>query len=915
MIRLLTALPFLAALVLMSSGSSRAQEPQPKTPAVDAFGDPLPEGAFARIGTTRFRHGGKELMGFTPDGKTLMYLGSGAIHLMDATSGQETKSIRLADSSPTGFRRGRRFGGTDSPVAVSADGKVLAMAQSGNSLVTVVDVDTGKERKQFGAAAIFKNVLQFYQAALQLSEDGKYLLVSSGQGGDRLPVAWLDTTTGERVQEIVAEKMGHFTFAQFSRDGKEVAAIEMDNMNKARLRFFDTVKGTEVRSVDVPANNNNNNNYMFRFALRPDGKTLVARDNNAGTLHLFDYTAGKELKEIRTFADAANGSFLLTRDGNQMFVTGSGVVHHWDVETGKEIRQLVAPNLGMDEQRFGPNSQMSTNALVLSQDGKKLAASGSKSFAVFDTESGKQLAGASGGSAIGVVRFTPDSKALIVGNSDHLIQQWEMPSAKLQRTLDKSDKGAPPQGRGFDIFSSFLGNAQFSEDGKLLAVGLGPQGVGVWDAATGKLRKVFGSEEDKQNFGPEMVPTSFAFSPRGSVLAIGQPGGAIKLFDATSGDVLRSWAWNTGSSGRNGSMDAGVLSLAFSPDGKTLVGGTMGGLNGGMPQVTVILWETSTGKERFRLRSGIQGMDDNELGFIFALLDQMALAIHFSPDGKTLVIGTFTGVHVVDAFTGKDITSYSGRMMFGKTATFSSDGKLLFVGKVDGTLRVLDAATGRTLRDFPGHHETIYSLSLSADGKTLASGSNDSTVLLWEVAELRKPASAVKALPTAKELDGLWQQLADADAAKAYKAMSLLASVPADSTAFFKDHIKVVAPADPKHVEKLLDDLNSENFKAREKANAELEKLGDLAAKALRDRLQAKPSLEMRQRMDKLIAKVNGPVQAPEMVQALRGIETLERMGTRQSLEVLTAVAQGAAGHRVTEDARSAMQRLEKQLK
>src|SRR5439155_11904998 len=97
------------------------------------------------------------------------------------------------------------------------------------------------------------------------------------------------------------------------------------------------------------------------------------------------------------------------------------------------------------------------------------------------------------------------------------------------------------------------------------------------------------------------------------------------------------------------------------------------------------------------------------------------------------------------------------------------DGKLLFVGRVDGTLRLLDATNGRLVRDFVGHQEPIYSLALSKDGKTLATGSNDSTVLLWDVAELTKPLTVAKVTPTAKELEALWQDLGDADAAKAYQ--------------------------------------------------------------------------------------------------------------------------------------------------
>src|SRR5439155_22987056 len=111
----------------------------------------------------------------------------------------------------------------------------------------------------------------------------------------------------------------------------------------------------------------------------------------------------------------------------------------------------------------------------------------------------------------------------------------------------------------------------------------------------------------------------------------------------------------------------------------------------------------------------------------------------------------------------------------------------------------------------------VYALTLSADGKTLASESTDSTVLLWDVAELVRPAAAVNAALTAKEVESLWQDLADADAGKAYQAINLLSAAPAETVPFLRNHIKAIPPADPQVVAKLLDDLNSTKFALREK--------------------------------------------------------------------------------------------------
>jgi hypothetical protein len=378
---------------------------------------------------------------------------------------------------------------------------------------------------------------------------------------------------------------------------------------------------------------------------------------------------------------------------------------------------------------------------------------------------------------------------------------------------------------------------------------------------------------------------------------------------------VRQWKWHKGE-GKN-SRESGMLALAFSPDGKTLAGNGFTALGGGREGATVVIfWETATGQERLRLRSGFDlggGGGGDEFVFIALVLDQFAMSMTFSPDGKTLAMGSFTNLHLIDTVTGKDVRTISGRLCIGKTATFSKDGKLLFVGRYDGGIRVLDVATGRIVRELAAHEEPVFAMSLSPDGKTLASGSADATVLLWDVAEISKPMSVTAGVLSAKQLAALWDDLADNNAAKAYQAINLLAASPAEAGPFLKARLKPIPHVDPKLVDKLFGELNSEKFKVREKATFELEKLGDLALGELQKRLLQKPTLEMRQRMDKLLLKVLGPVTSPEMIQQMRAIEALEKMGTPEALDVLVALAQGAPGHRVTEDARDAAKRLQGQ--
>src|SRR5207253_8727943 len=90
------------AVGVMVGGVARlAQEPADKTPAVarpverqqtrrDLFGDPLPEGAVARLGTVRFNHGDSlATLHFLPDGKTILSEGNGIARLWNADTGEQ----------------------------------------------------------------------------------------------------------------------------------------------------------------------------------------------------------------------------------------------------------------------------------------------------------------------------------------------------------------------------------------------------------------------------------------------------------------------------------------------------------------------------------------------------------------------------------------------------------------------------------------------------------------------------------------------------------------------------------------------------------------------------------------------------------------------------------------------------------
>jgi hypothetical protein len=155
-----------------------------------------------------------------------------------------------------------------------------------------------------------------------------------------------------------------------------------------------------------------------------------------------------------------------------------------------------------------------------------------------------------------------------------------------------------------------------------------------------------------------------------------------------------------------------------------------------------------------------------------------------------------------------------------------------------------------------------------------------------------------------------WAELAGADAARAFRARWTLDSSPREAVAFLKDHLHPAQPADADHVRRLLSDLGSERFAVRDRAQAELEALGDLAEPALRQALAGGPTLEVRRRVQHALERLRGPVTRPETRRGIRAVAVLEDIATPAARGLLDALASGAGEARLTREARTAQVRF-----
>src|SRR5262249_20181676 len=152
-------------------------------PLDDAYGDPLPEGALARLGTVRFRHAARvDSLSLSADGKILASSGEvGTVRVWDLPSGKEIRSFK-----------GEWF-----HIALSRDGKTLAAASS--ETIFVWNIGTGEEIRKIKWPGKFP---ASWVWGLAFSPDGKVLAGACHEGEIKL---W-DLSSGKELRSCTGHQ-------------------------------------------------------------------------------------------------------------------------------------------------------------------------------------------------------------------------------------------------------------------------------------------------------------------------------------------------------------------------------------------------------------------------------------------------------------------------------------------------------------------------------------------------------------------------------------------------------------------------------------------------------------------------------------------------------------------------------------
>jgi WD40 repeat protein len=539
-------------------------------------------------------------LAYSPDGERLA-VGGYLIQILDA----RTRQV-LAQAGVGSAR-----------LAFSRDGSLLVTlgtegAVGGEASITLRDATT---LKQVGGPIELEGFTTRYVGQMPeyphfaLTPDGSSILTASDDG----ELAWWDLESHEKTRTLKIAG-GHHALA-ISPDGRLAAVgvergIQLVDLRTGAVR---TATGTLAGSPTW---------VLFS----PDSQTVVTTGLD-GTVTLWDAGSGIPRETLRGHSDSVQQP-MFSPDGETLYTAShDGTVIAWDISgdrgLGRPFRfthdRVFDVAYDRHPGEFSPDGSLI--ALGLKEEGIALW------DAVELAPTGEPLRETGG--EVKVVAFSPDGRTLAAGTTDGMVTIWDVPSRSLRHGPFRAAKYpiigisistdgtllATAGGAGVRLWDVATGVAlgrvggtatthdvAFSPVGSTLVFVHADDGnAEVWDVAEGLRRALLRAEPGRPG---EVLGLAVAFSPDGTMVATSGLGQPIYLWNARSGELIRTLE-------RAG---AGVLTLDFSPDGTLLAA------SGFEPVAT--LWDVATGTQIGpRLTAG-----------------NRRAHIDLSPDGRSLLL-------------------------------------------------------------------------------------------------------------------------------------------------------------------------------------------------------------------------------------------------------------------------------------
>jgi WD40 repeat protein/beta-lactamase regulating signal transducer with metallopeptidase domain len=566
--------------------------------------------------------------------------------------------------------------------------------------------------------------------ALAYSPDGRSLATA----GEDSTIVIRDSALG-LVRLRLEGHSDAVTCLAFSPDGATLASGGYDRT----IRFWDVETGRPSSTLE------GHTQGLFALGFSPDGKTLVSAGSDK-TIRLWDVATGTT-KGTLAGSSSAIRALAFSPDGKALVSAGADrVATLWDLTT-------MAPSLTLQ------GHQGTIRAVAFSRDGKQLATGGEDAeVKLWDSKTGRQRATLTGHSdMVTALAFTPSGETLVSGGLDSSVKLWDSRTGRERSSLAGHTDGVAalavaPGARqlastGYDgTVKLWEAAAPTLSAAAILEFPGKPTGLGF--AMGGKILYATGSDHALVAYDPLSglidrgepgIGTSLAVSPDGQTVVVGSINGQIRLIDAATRRELGKFSRHSGEVRALAVSSPGNLVVSGGADGQVLTGDSANPASlMGQGGAIVDLQGSPDGSTLAVVTEGRPGsieLFDRKSQVIRGTITTRSSrlkALAFSTDGATIAtIGLDGKIALYDAWSHSERLSWGSTE--GQSIAFSPDGRFLATGHRNGEVVLWNSATGLKLATLIGHSAGVARVTFAPDGPMVASAALDGTIRLWNL--------------------------------------------------------------------------------------------------------------------------------------------------------------------------------------